>query len=228
MLPHSKTDFTNGVLHMKLKGKPAFFYIPIILLWVFSCLLIGISFYAMSITINIPDFETSNPTDNISIALNTTITSFGNVFDIIIPFMTGVIGILTIGLLLSIIIIGLLLYFWEKDRKKMILWKEIGFSCERLEFLQGNRIKLNHTELLLNKSQYLTMQKLINSRMSGEALHGIELGENATQVVKRLREELGSKLIEKTLIMNHRGKGYWVDIDPKMVKGAELFLEGIS
>lgn len=202
--------------------KLSMFNITIALLWLFSCILVGASFYAMSITVSVPNFEVNDPTDNIAITLTTALAGFENVFNFIMPLMSTILGILTIGLLISTVTIGVLLYLWGKDRKKMAAWKEIGFACDRLEFLQSNRIRLNHTELLLNKSQYCTLQKLVRSRMQGKALHGIDLGENATQIVKRLREELGSKLLEKTLIMNHRGKGYWIDIDPKRVKGIEV------
>lgn len=126
-------------MQLKWKNNLSVFYITIAFLWLFSCVLIGVSFYAMSITVNIPDFKAINPTDNIAIAITTTLASFENVFNFIMPFMTAILGILTVGLLTSILIIGLLLYFWGKDRKKMAHWKEIGFACERLEFLQGNR-----------------------------------------------------------------------------------------
>ena len=209
---------------LKRRYKLSVFNIIIALLWFFSCILVGVSFYAMSITVNVPSFEVDDPTDNVAIALTTSLAGFENVFNFIMPLMSAILGILTIGLLISTVTIGILLYLWAKDRKKMAAWKEIGFACDRIEFLQSNRIKLNHTELLLNKSQYCTLQKLVKSRIQGEALHSIDLGENATQIVKRLREELGSKLLEKTLIMNHRGKGYWIDIDPKKIKGIEVIL----
>lgn len=204
------------------KKKSPSLYIPIAIIWACSGVLAGISFYAMSRSVGVPDFQANNPSDTMAVALSGAFASFENVFNFLMPFMAAVLGLLTIGLLVSSFMLWVVLYFWNQDKKKMIVWQEVGFACERLEFLEGNRVRMNHTELILNKSQYLTMQKLVSSRMEGEALHGIELGENATQVIKRLREELGSKLLEKTLIMNHRGKGYWFDIDPKKIKGLIL------
>lgn len=206
-------------MKIKWKAKNLIFYTTTGLLWLASCVIIGISFYAMTITIDVPSFQANDPKAEMAFAITNAVESFGNVFNFIMPFMTAILGIMTVIILVSILLIGTILYLWKEDRKKMTTWKEVGFACERLEFLQASRVKINQTELLLNNSQYLTLQRLANSRMAGEALHGIELGDNATQVVKRLREELGSKLIEKTLIMNHRGKGYWVDIDPQNIKG---------
>lgn len=135
-----------------------------------------------------------------------------------IQFLTTIIGVLITSLLLMIILLGAQMYLWRKDRQRLDKWQSMGLVIERLEFLSGNRLRINSTEIQLNRAQYTTFNELINSRLKGETLHPSELtGDNGTQMIKRLREEMGGRIIEKTLIKSRRGKGYWAEIDPDNV-----------
>ena len=61
--------------------------------------------------------------------------------------------------------------------------------------------------------------QLTLKRIDGEPLHPSDLpGDNGTQMIKRLREELGGRLIEQSLIKSRRGKGYWAEVDPENIK----------
>jgi hypothetical protein len=105
------------------------------------------------------------------------------------------------------------MYMWSRDRKKLNLWKEAGFLCERLEFLPANRIKINNIELELNKTQIDTLHMLVTQRLQGKLLHSLDMGDHGVQAIKRLREELGSKFMEKTLVKVRKREGYWVEVD---------------
>ena len=102
---------------------------------------------------------------------------------------------------------------WQKDRRKLEQWRETGFMCERLEFLPANRLKLNNIELDLNKTQIENLKKLANQRKAGKTLHALDIGDHGVQAIKRLREELGSKFIEKSLIKVRKREGYWLEVD---------------
>lgn len=136
-----------------------------------------------------------------------------------IQFLTTVVGILITALSLTVILLGIQIFLWNKDRQRLAEWQSRGLVIERLEFLSGNRLRLNGTEIELNRTQYATLQELIEKREQGETLHPSELpGDNGTQMIKRLREEMGGRLIEQALIKNRRGKGYWAEIDPKNIR----------
>ncbi|MGB0845648.1 MAG: hypothetical protein ACPGSM_02940 [Thiolinea sp.] len=136
-----------------------------------------------------------------------------------IQFLTTVIGILIAALLLTIVLLGVQMFLWAKDRRKLSDWQHSGLVVERLEFIPGNRLRINSTEIELNRAQYHTFKELINKRIEGEPLHPSDLpGDNGTQMIKRLREELGGRLIEQNLIKSRRGKGYWAEIDPDHVR----------
>lgn len=146
-------------------------------------------------------------------------THYVNHVNFTTAFLTTIIGMLVAELIVVLFLLWRLLKSWQADRDQIGAWRDIGFACERIEFLSGNRIRINNTELILNQAQLMVLKQLIESRIKGEALHTADIaGSNATQIIKRLREELGSKLIEKTLITNHRGKGYWIDVDPSKIK----------
>ncbi len=137
----------------------------------------------------------------------------------VIAFLTTVIGILIAALLLIIILLGAQLFLWAKDRRKLTDWQHSGLVVERLEFMSGNRLRINSTEIELNRAQYHTLKELINKRIAGDPLHPSELpGDNGTQMIKRLREELGGRLIEQNLIKSRRGKGYWAEVDPDNIR----------
>lgn len=193
-------------------------YLLLILLIFLSCLvLIGLSYYAL--TIKIQDFPDLHLPIETQADLDRALRNYTDMVDLVITFMTTVIGLLLAVMLLGVALVGTLLYILAADRKRMQSWQEIGFACERLELIDKTRIRLNNTELILNKAQSETLHSLVDSRLKGEALNAVDIpSENATQSIKRLREELGAKLIEKTLIVNHRGKGYWLDIDPRKIK----------
>lgn len=129
-------------------------------------------------------------------------------------FMTTLIGVLIAALVLILSLFGVQMYSWSQDKRRLALWRERGLVVERLEFLTGNRLRLNHLELELNRAQMQTLRELVAKRQTDLPLHPADLpGDNGTQLIKRLREELGARLLEKSLIQNRRGKGYWLDMD---------------
>lgn len=137
----------------------------------------------------------------------------------ITEFLTTIIGILIVALLLTVGLLGAQMYLWNKDRRRLSNWQNSGLVIERLEFLSGNRLRLNGTEIELNRAQYTTLTELVTKRLAGEPLHPGDLpGDNGTQMIKRLREELGGRLIEQSFIKSRRGKGYWAEIDPENIR----------
>lgn len=131
--------------------------------------------------------------------------------------MKTTIFILILTLLLTLILLGAQMYMWTCDRKKLVRWKESGFLCENLKFLSGNRIKLNSIELELNKTQVENLKKLASKRVEGKPLHSLDIGEHGVQAVKRLREELGARFLEKTLIKVRKREGYWLEINAEHI-----------
>ena len=132
---------------------------------------------------------------------------------------TILIGILMGTLLL---LLGTLIYQMHLrtlDLKKIDQWRESGFLCERLEFLPANRIKLNNLELELNKAQIENLKKLAHHRIIGKPLHSVDMGDHAVQSIKRLREELGAKFIEKSLVKVRTKEGYWLEVDAGGIYG---------
>lgn len=185
----------------------------IILTTLSSCILIALAIYVFFQ--NPPLFINTGQevTEEQSFVFYVNNVNFSN------KFMTTVIGMLVAELIIVLILLRSLLKSWEIDRIKISTWRDTGFACERIEFLSGNRVRINNTELILNQAQSTILKQLIESRIKGEALHTADInGGNATQVIKRLREELGSKILEKTFIINHRGRGYWIDVEPSKVK----------
>ncbi|TXH71177.1 MAG: hypothetical protein E6Q83_02950 [Thiothrix sp.] len=129
-------------------------------------------------------------------------------------FMTTLIGLLIAALVLTLILFAVQMYAWSRDKRRLALWREQGLVVERLEFLTGNRLRLNQLELELNRAQMQTLRELVIKRQAELPLHPADLpGDNGTQLIKRLREELGARLLEKSLIQNRRGKGYWLDME---------------
>lgn len=131
-------------------------------------------------------------------------------------YMQHTLLLLTGTLIFTLILIGAQMYMWLLDRRKLKRWKRSGFFCDHLEFLSANRIRINDIELELNKAQIDTLNLLTQQRLSNELLHNLEIGTkgNGAQSIKRLREELGAKLMEKTLIKVRKCEGYWIEIDP--------------
>ncbi len=137
-------------------------------------------------------------------------------------FMTKVIGVLIAALILTIVLFGIQMYIWSQDKRKLAQWRDTGLVVERLEFLPGNRLRLNNMEIELNRAQMATLKELVAKRRADQPLHPADLpGDNGTQMIKRLREELGARLLEKSLIQSRRGKGYWIDIDPSLIREHE-------
>lgn len=134
-------------------------------------------------------------------------------------FMTTLIGVLIAALVLTLLLFAVQMYSWSQDKRRLALWREHGLVIERLEFLAGNRLRLNNIELELNRAQMQTLRELATKRLADEPLHPAELpGDNGTQLIKRLREELGARLLEKSLIQNRRGKGYWLDMEASHIR----------
>lgn len=136
-----------------------------------------------------------------------------------LALFTTLIAILMGTLLL---LLGTLIYQMHLrtlDLKKIDQWRESGFLCERLEFLPANRIKLNNLELELNKAQIENLKKLAHHRIIGKPLHSVDMGDHAVQSIKRLREELGAKFIEKSLVKVRTKEGYWLEVDAGGIYG---------
>jgi len=109
---------------------------------------------------------------------------------------------------------------WQRDRKKLSVWREQGFFCERLEFLPANRVRINNLELEVNAKQLQTLKLLAIQRLqSSEPMHSLDVDEFGNQAIKRLREELGTKFLEKVFIKVRKGKGYWLEVEPKNIRG---------
>ena len=136
-----------------------------------------------------------------------------------LTLFTVIIGTLFATLILLLGILIYQMYLRSLDLKKIDLWRETGFLCERLEFLPANRIKLNNIELELNKTQIESLRKLARNRVIGKPLHSIDMGDHAVQSIKRLREELGSKFIEKSLVKVRRREGYWLEVEAGGIYG---------
>ena len=136
-----------------------------------------------------------------------------------ITLFTTIIAVLFATLLLLLGILIYQMYLRSLDLKKIDLWRETGFLCERLEFLPANRVKLNNLELELNKTQIESLRKLAHNRVLGEPLHSLDMGDHAVQSIKRLREELGAKFIEKSLVKVRRREGYWLEVDAAGIYG---------
>lgn len=177
-------------------------------------LLVSVAIFALITISDTPDYPDSG-----AIVEEQSFEEYVGLVNTVIQFLTTVIGILIAALLLTIILLGAQLFLWAKDRRKLTDWQHSGLVIERLEFMPGDRLRINSTEIELNRAQYQTLKELINKRMAGEPLHPSELpGDNGTQMIKRLREELGGRLIEQNLIKSRRGKGYWAEIDPDNVR----------
>ena len=129
---------------------------------------------------------------------------------------------LVVILMLILILVVSQMYMWSRDRKKLNHWKESGFLCERLELLPANRIKINNIELELNKAQIDTLNMLVTQRLRGKLLHSLDMGDHGVQAIKRLREELGSKFMEKTLVKVRKREGYWVEVDCSNIHDSRL------
>ncbi len=134
-------------------------------------------------------------------------------------FMSTAMGILMATLIFVLILLALQMYAWHADRKRLLAWRENGFLCERLEFLPGNRIRLNNIEIQLNRTQQENFRQLVLKRLHHLPLHALDIGEHGVQSIKRLREELGGKFVEQALIKVKKGEGYWLEIEPSSVHG---------
>ncbi len=177
-------------------------------------LLVSVTLFALITISTAPNYPDSG-----AIVEEQSFAEYVGLVNTVLRFLTTVIGILVAALLLIIILLGAQLLLWAKDRRKLADWQHSGLVVERLELMPGNRLRINSTEIELNRAQYHTLKTLINKRLAGEPLHPSELpGDNGTQMIKRLREELGARLVEQNLIKSRRGKGYWAEIDPDNVR----------
>ena len=177
-------------------------------------LLISVAIFALVTIGDTPDYPDSG-----IIVEEQSFEEYVGLVNTVIQFLTTVIGILIAALLLTLILLGAQLFLWSKDRRKLTDWQHSGLVIDRLEFMSGNRLRINSTEIELNRAQYHTLKELIDKRLIGEPLHPSDLpGDNGTQMIKRLREELGGRLIEQNLIKSRRGKGYWAEIDPENIR----------
>lgn len=131
--------------------------------------------------------------------------------------MQSILLVLVSALILTLLIIAAQIYMWSLDRRRLAHWKRAGFVCERLEFLPANRVKLNGIELELNRKQIENLLEFTKKRQCGENLYSHDLGDHGAQSIKRLREEIGSKFIEKTLIKVRKSEGYWIEVHPDRI-----------
>lgn len=122
-------------------------------------------------------------------------------------------------LIFTLVLLGSQMYMWSRDRKNLELWRESGFFCERMEFLPANRLKINNTELELNKTQIENLIKLAKNRRRGKPTHALDISDHGVQSIKRLREELGAKFIEKSLIKIRKHEGYWLEVNADNLHG---------
>lgn len=134
-------------------------------------------------------------------------------------FMSSVIGIMLAAVIILLILLALQMYAWHKDRERLVIWRDSGFLCERLEILPGNCLRLNNLEIQLNRAQLDTLCQLVQKRLGDMPLHALDIGEHGVQSIKRLREELGSKFLEKAFIKVKKGEGYWLEVDPVSIRG---------
>ncbi|MBU0655622.1 MAG: hypothetical protein KJ914_10910 [Gammaproteobacteria bacterium] len=134
-------------------------------------------------------------------------------------FMSSAMGILMATLIFVLMLLALQMYAWHTDRKRLLSWRENGFLCERLEFLPGNRLRLNNIEIQLNRTQHQNFCQLVRKRLDNMPLHALDIGEHGVQSIKRLREELGSKFIEQAFIKVKKGEGYWLEVEPASIRG---------
>jgi len=152
-------------------------------------------------------------------AVSSAISSIMTFATMNLTLYTTIIGILMGTLLLLLGTLIYQMYLRTLDLKKIDQWRESGFLCERLEFLPANRIKLNNLELELNKVQIENLKKLAHHRIIGKPLHSVDMGDHAVQSIKRLREELGAKFIEKSLVKVRTKEGYWLEVDAGGIYG---------
>lgn len=186
--------------------------------------LIGLAVFAMFNFSAAPSYPSSS-----AIVEEQSFEQYVRLVSLTFEFMTTLIGVLIMALVLTLILFAVQLYSWSLDRRKLAEWRDHGLVVERLEFLAGNRLRLNNMELELNRAQLQTLKELASKRSQDLPLHPADLpGDNGTQSIKRLREELGARLLEKSLIQNRRGKGYWLLMDPQHIHDSEADSEAAS
>lgn len=177
-----------------------------------TAVIMALGFYAF--------FSFSPPIDPLIGESNTKQIYFDYVYhvDRTFYFLTTTIGILLGTLFFVLILLALQMYAWNIDRKRLIVWRDAGFLCEHLEILPADRLRINNIEIQLNRTQLDTLKKLLLKRLEGVPLHALDIGEHGIQSIKRLREELGAKFLEKVFIKVNKGQGYWLEVDPSSIK----------
>ena len=188
----------------------SYFSLIIALVLVVSIMiLVSLAVFAMLNFSAVPTYP-----DNTAIIEERSFEEYVRLVTLSFQFMTTIIGILIAALVLTLMLFGVQMYSWSQDKRRLAQYRAAGFVVERLEFLTGDRLRLNNLELELNRAQMQTLKELVLKRQAALPLHPADLpGDNGTQLIKRLREELGARLLEKSLIQNRRGKGYWLDMD---------------
>ena len=231
----------TGLKHgMKKKQKgllrPYFAYLITILTVFAVTTIIGVAIFTVKVTKSPADLEEMPFLAEIHEELNIPLqgdvaeiefttelsTLFANYQNFITPVFTSLVIlliILIVTVILLLILLGCQMIFWLRDRRRLDKWREVGFTCERLEFLPANRIRLNNIELELNKTQVDNLKKLATNRVKGETLHATDMGNHGVQSIKRLREELGIKFFERCLIKARKHEGYWLEIDAQNIHG---------
>lgn len=179
--------------------------------------IIGLGIYAMSAFL--PPIQYPNADDLEANLLKHAYGQYLTYVNTSFRFLSTVIAILLATIIILLVLLALQMYAWHKDRERLLKWKESGFLCELLEILPGNRLRLNNIEIQLNRAQLETLCQLVQKRLDNMPLHALDMGEHGVQAIKRLREELGSKFLEKALIKVKKGEGYWLEVDPTSVRG---------
>lgn len=197
----------------KLVGHSYFSLVIALILLVSIITLVGLAVFSMVSFSVAPLYPESS-----AITEEQSFEEYVRLVSLTFEFMTTLIGVLIAALVLTLILFGVQMYSWSQDKRRLALWREQGLVVERLEFLTGNRLRLNSIELELNRAQMQTLRELVIKRQADLPLHPADLpGDNGTQLIKRLREELGARWLEKSLIQNRRGKGYWLDMEPSHI-----------
>lgn len=126
----------------KIIAHPRFAYVMAVLLLGTVTLLIALAGFALTGSSVAPPYP-----DASKIVEEQSFGEYIGLVELTFDFLTKVIGVLIAALLLIIVLLGVQLYLWNQDRRKLTKWRETGLVVERIEFLAGNRLRINNIEL---------------------------------------------------------------------------------
>lgn len=123
------------------------------------------------------------------------------------------ITILIVVCLVLLIVSSISIWHWIEIKSINSSIQKRGVFFNYIEVSEEGRIKIDDIELSLNRCQVQTFLQLIHAHQSGKILHAIDINkENGAIMIKRLREELGARLLEKLFIVSQYGVGYRLNI----------------